>query len=220
MNFPWARRQKREFTIEQRQRFEALCFSIAGKLQQAGFKTQALSDQPRPMPHDFEKRMQIFEIYDEVVGHHLNEGGDAADEKGLLWRFIRRMGYTPTSDIFDLITNEDYLEIYDQEGQQIYRSLNYFDLVSFTIEDLVTLNWKTDFKRDRTVLLHLLEVTVRFATGRLHKTYSCDNVPTHQVKEMIGQKYLHELGLKYISPMKVAGKTVAFIATSKARRIG
>lgn len=220
MKFPWPRKQPQEFTFEQRQELETLCHSFANKLKQAGYNTPALSSTPRPMPRDFEKRMKIFELYNEVVGNHLGDGGDAADEKALLWRFIRRMGYTPTSDIFDLITDEDYLEIYDNEGQQVYRSLNYFDLVSFTIEDLVTLNWKTDFKRDRMVLLNLIEVTLRFATGTLHKTYACDKVPKHHVQEMIGQKYLHELGLKYISPLKVAGKTVAIVATSHARRIG
>lgn len=220
MKFPWLRRQSQQFTHQQRAELESLCSSIADKLRQAGFKTPALSAEPRPMPQNFDKRMQIFKIFDEVVGHHLEDGADVADEKALLWRFVRRVGYTPTSDIFDLITDQDYIEVYDNEGLQIYRSLNYFDLVSFTIEDLVTLNWKTDFKRDRTVLLHLLEVTLRLATGTLHKTYSCAKVPTHNVQEMLGQKYLHELGLKYISPLRSGGKVVAFIATSKARRIG
>lgn len=221
MKFPWPRRQPQQFTKQQREELESLCESIANKLKRAGYNnTQALSAEQRPMPHDFEKRMQIYKIYDEIVGHQIDEGGDVADEKALLWRFLRRMNYTPTSDIFDLIADEDYIEVYDIEGLQIYRSLNYFDLVSFTIEDLVTLNWKMDFKRDRTVLLHLLEVTLRIATGTLHKTYSCSKVPVHHVQEMLGQKYLHELGLKYISPLRVDGKAVAIIASSKARRVG
>jgi hypothetical protein len=219
MNFDWFRRQKPVMTPAQRMELEELCQSIATKLQKAGFKTEALSQTPREAPRDLEKRIKAFKIYGDVVEHHLIEGGDTADEKGLLWRFLSKMGYTPTSDIFDLITNQDYIEVYDHEGYQIYRSLNYFNLVSFTIEDLVTLNWKSDFKRDRSILLDLLEVNLRFATGLFNKTYHCDKVPKHYVREMIAKEYVHELGLKYISPLKVHGKSVALLAASNARRV-
>jgi hypothetical protein len=68
--------------------------------------------------------------------------------------------------------------------------------------------------------LDLLEVNLRFATGLFNKTYHCDKVPKHHVREMIAKEYLHELGLKYISPLKVHGKSVALLAASNARRIG
>jgi hypothetical protein len=220
MSFNWFRKQKPAVSPEQRMELEQLCHSIATKLQKAGFKTEALSRVPREAPRDLAKRLEAFRVYDDIVGHHLAEGGSATDEKGLFWRFVAKMGYTPTSDIFDLITNQDYLEVYDHEGYQIYRSLNYFSLVSFTVEDLITLNWKSDFKRDRSILLDLLEVNLRFATGLFNKTYHCDKVPKHQVREMIAKEYLHELGLKYISPLKVRGKSVAILAASSARRIG
>lgn len=189
-----------------------LCVKVAENLRAAGYTTDALSLTPRPYPKDFLHRKEALTLFNELIA-----GPDCKNHKDLMWRYFSKMRFVPASDVLDRIEDDDILEVYDMNGDQIFRNLNYFDVVSFSVEDLVSMNWKRDFKRSAKVTIQLVELVFRFATGYFTRTMDCAKVPVHIVEETIARRHKIELHLKYISPLKQNGKCVAILVGSRAR---
>lgn len=213
----WFRRSPVTLTPEESQELKALCLSVAEKLNKLGYATEAFSRDERVLPDEIRERIALMKIYDELLGEEL--AAPSRDHKTMMWKFFGKMGYTPTSDIFDRIQDEDVIEIYTMDGNQIYRNLNYFDVVSLTVEDVVSLHWQREYKRNRKVTLHLIGLLLRFATGAFYKTYDCAKIPIHRVQEMVAKRYLIQLTFKYISPLKVNGNCVAIIVGTNCLRL-
>ncbi|MBX3020226.1 MAG: hypothetical protein KF799_01005 [Bdellovibrionales bacterium] len=215
MFLPWFRRASVELSKEEQSEIRDLCLRISNKLQGAGKCTEAFSSDKHELPRDIRERIELMRIYDQVLTAHLEEG--SKDHRNMLWKFFSKMGYAPTSDIFDRIEDGDIIEVYSMDHQQLYRNLNYFDVVSMTVEDLINLNWQRAYKRNRRVMLHLIGLMVRFTTGTFHQTYNCTRIPVHQVQEMLAKRYLVELNFRYISPLKKNGKCVAVLVGTRCR---
>jgi hypothetical protein len=190
-----------------------LCRRASARLEKAGFTNPALSREPRPFPHDFHHRLDLLKVFAELIG----DEAASKSNKDLLWRFCGKMRMTPESDVMDRIEDEDIIEVYDMNGDQIFRNLHYFSVVSLSVEDLVCMNWKRDFKRSAKVTLELVELLFRFATGRFGKTFDCTKIPVHIVEEQMAKRHRIELTLKLISPLKIQGKCEALLVTSRAR---
>jgi hypothetical protein len=156
--------------------------------------------------------LDLLKVFAELTGD-----GSSTGNKDLLWRFFGKMRMTPESDVMDRIEDEDIIEVYDMHGDQIFRNLHYFSVVSLSVEDLVCMNWKRDFKRSAKVTLELVELLFRFATGRFSKTFDCAKIPVHIVEEQLAKRHRIELTLKLISPLKIQGKCEAVLVTSRAR---
>lgn len=214
----WLRRSP-AFSEDETVEIHKLCASVTEKLGLLGHKATPFSRDSHQRPRNFQKRLAWMKAYDELLAAQVAHGRKERIEKDLMWRFFAKQRLIPTSDIFDLIQDDQYIEIYDLQGDQMYRSLNYFDLVSLSVEDLLNFNWKRHYKRNASVNLSLLGLTARIFTGTFHETYDCAKVPTHEVSEVIADRYLFELSLRCISPLKQNGKCVAVIAVSNARRV-
>lgn len=216
----WFRRQPIVLTPDEIKSMKETCQSVAEKLRRTGRQTEAFSINEREWPDDIRERIAGMKDFDALLADHLVGAGEHAhDHKTMMWKFFAKMGFTPTSDIFDRIQDHDVIEIYNMDGDQIYRNLNYFDVVSLSVEDLVGMNWQREFKRNRKVTLHLIGLLFRFATGAFYKTYDCAKVPVHSVQELIAKRYLIELTFKYISPLKHNGKCVALVVGTNCRRL-
>jgi len=215
----WFRRQPVSLSPEEQQEFKALCQTVSDNLRKAGCSTEAFSIDKRVLPDDIRERIAEMKTYNAILVDHLTSGAPVKDHKTMMWKYFAQMGYAPTSDIFDRIEDTDIIEIYNMDGDQIYRNLNYFDLVSLTVEDVVGLHWQREYKRNRKVTIHLIGMLLRFATGAFYSTYDCAKIPIHQVQEMVAKRYLFELRFKYVSPLKQNGRCVALVIGTDCRRL-
>lgn len=215
----WRHTPEAELSAPEIADLKSLCHSVAARLQSAGRRTPALAQEPRVWPANIRHRLEFLRLYDEILAAQQNGGESLNDHKALTWKFLKKMGYAPTSDIFERLADADILEIFDTEGNQLFRNLNYFDVVSFSVEDLVSLNWKRDYKRDRKLTLSLIELNCRLVMGHFPTTYDCGKIPIHLLREQLGERLLVELQLKWISPIRRNGKCAGIIVISRARRV-
>src|SRR5665213_1589155 len=160
------------------------CLTVAGHLRAAGYDTPAFSSDTRDLPENFRDRLNELKIYAELLDTMVKDGLSPKGHKDLLWKYLAYKRYVPTSDILDLIEDEDMIEIYNMENYQIFRNLNYFSVTSMSVEDLVSVNWKREFKRSSKITLSLVELVLRFATGFFRSTYDCAKIPVHHVQEL------------------------------------
>lgn len=124
-----------------------------------------------------------------------------AAEKLMVRQFIFRKGWQiADSSIFDLIDEDDIIEVFNDKGVQIYRSWSFFKFCSYSVVDLVSSDWNTLFARPSWIVEQLMKlVPAVFAPGAVTMPY---NVDEYLVRERISEKRNTLLfKMKYVSPL-------------------
>lgn len=124
-----------------------------------------------------------LESYVSVCQGCLQMGGKLSDSKALLWSMMRHFGLKPSSDLFSYVTDDQLIEIYNMDHVQIFRNFKFFELVSYTLEDL--------FCRPRFELFHRPDPQITEMIGSaLTATLQAPNqvhqlaIPQHEVHEL------------------------------------
>jgi hypothetical protein len=77
----------------------------------------------------------------------LASGGSLRSTRTFVWRAFREFGWTPNSSFFNAMSDDHVIEIYDRNNLQIFRNFRFFELCSYTLEDVFTRPWTTLFRR-------------------------------------------------------------------------
>lgn len=93
----------------------------------------------------------------------------------MVWRFLVALGFFPHEDLFDTVREESYIQIYNFDQFQIFRSLSFFDKCSFTLEEIVCRPWWQLWRRSRQDLHILSEVSRQNLVCPQSKTLRFDN---------------------------------------------
>lgn len=94
------------------------------------------------------KVVRELDVYTRVLYEFKNSGGDLRDSHKLAWAYLKARQLQPTANTFSSLENEDLIEIFNDQHQQIFRSLNFFETVHVSLFDLVVLDWMSLFKRE------------------------------------------------------------------------
>ena len=70
-------------------------------------------------------------------------------DKQFIWNTVKDMGLVLPSDVFELITDHDEVEIYDSRGIQVFANFEFFRKVSYTPEEMYWKSWAELFERDQ-----------------------------------------------------------------------
>lgn len=98
----------------------------------------------------FEKKEQVLErlrLFNNVCSAVLASRGDLNNPRVMLWHALQVLELTFPSDLFNYVSDEKIVEIYDRENIQIFRNLRFFDFTSYTLEDLFCRPWVDLFSR-------------------------------------------------------------------------
>ncbi len=108
-------------------------------------------DHPGFQNLDAENRSRILaslkltiEAYEEL----LSSGQSLSRNLNAVWSSLKRRGLVPQSDLFHHLDGNDIIEVYDQSGYQIFRSLHFLELCSYDLETLFTSTFRELFERD------------------------------------------------------------------------
>lgn len=88
-----------------------------------------------------------LEVFNQICRQVLAEGKSLSDASTITWYALRRLNLIFPSDLFSFIDNSNIVEIYDRDNIQIFRNYNFFDVVSYTLEDLLCRPWPELFAR-------------------------------------------------------------------------
>ncbi len=123
--------------------------------------------------------------------------GEFNSERFVL-QFLFRIGQAPNMELSDLLRNERYIQVYNRDHLQTFRSLACFERCSFTLEQLTSRTWYELWQRDNLFYMaftglgaKLLDV-VKFTSFRLE-------FPAHEVVEIdSAQNYAFSYKLKTV----------------------
>jgi PAS domain-containing protein len=157
-----------------------------------------------------------LEIFDEVK----TAGGTLADTPQLIWRSLRRLNWTPKSDVFDKIEKGDVIEIYSTEHRGLFRNLAFYDLVSYSLEDVFARKWFELFKRDEKKTAEIFQFVDRILRDEFRET-TAPGFGHHLCYEMRSPARLHyKMSVKYVSPVYKEGKIAGYVAIETCEVVG
>lgn len=74
-------------------------------------------------------------------------GFSLKDDQKFLSYFLERLGWKVPNDFSDLIRDEILVEIYSLDGMQLFRNFKFFEISSYSLEQLLTEEWFTLYER-------------------------------------------------------------------------
>ena len=188
---------------------------------EAGYPVRAFDD--ARLPH-FQKlspeqqKQTIIEIADrtDLYIQASLEKIPLSDTRQMLWRSLRRAGWVPNSDIFDHIELTDTVEAYSQEHRQIFRNLEFFKWISYTLEDLHCSTWFDLTTRDPVFEKSLMEQANRVLSGEVKHTLDLSHLKAHLCKETrSSERRQFYIDMKCVSPLVKDGKIVGIVAVNR-----
>ncbi|MBS1969024.1 MAG: hypothetical protein JSU04_01885 [Bdellovibrionales bacterium] len=213
-----------ENTSKQEQRlrteFIALAIGLAKMLNEAGTKTQAgLEGFPHfdnLELHDKKVAIESLRFYHDLCRDQVDEGQPLRDSKKFTWRALVKLGLSPQSDFLDRIESGDIVELYNEEQVQLFRNLEFFDICSYTIEELFCIQWWRLFRRDEAVSKSIVQL-VSDLFQRKYPNGVSGPLPQHLVVESISRdKFKMDFYMKYIGPLYKNKKVGALICIEQA----
>lgn len=132
--------------------------------------------------------MSLVSYFDLINDGPLPGESSASQTKRHLAKFLKKFNLSIPTSIFDEISDENLIEIYSQTHHQIYRSLNFFKLSSYSIDKLTFNPWPDLFTREKTAEEKLMELPqILFSSdsdiltvGHNYDTYLIENVSQKQ----------------------------------------
>lgn len=122
-------------------------------------------------------------------------------ERQLLWHVIKYLGLVPPDDLFDRIAPNDFIEIYNSMGIQVYRNLEFCKIVSYSIAEMSVYRWDQLYNRDANITSLIISEGVQKGFSGTRELFKL-NIPEHPVAEVFGgrnREFTAKFG--YLSPM-------------------
>lgn len=128
-------------------------------------------------------------LYTEVMQSSASQPESLRYNLNSVWRMLGRLRLRPSDDLFENLAPNDIVEIYTVSGLQIFRSFHFFELCSYTLEDLFCIPWFSLFSRPPELDQAFFGHFHRLASGD-SKWVGPGELPTHEVRERFGPKSL------------------------------
>jgi hypothetical protein len=123
-------------------------------------------------------------------------------------------------EVCSRISSDDFIEVYDSQGIQIYRSWNFFKFCRYTIDQVLTKSWGELYERPEFVEKKLLSLMPKLFQG------DCDILEYNIQDFILSERYLkpsnkYLVKMKFACPLKDVSthQVVAFISVAQAKRL-
>jgi hypothetical protein len=136
-------------------------------------------------------------------------GGFSAER--FVLQFLFRMGILPSSELNETIRNERFIQIYNADQLQIFRSLACYERCSFTLEQMTTRPWFDLWERDN-IFYYACFGLAATALKVMKFTRLQLSFPFHRVTEIESfEGYSFDYRIKSLSALTRQGKLQAAV---------
>ncbi len=145
--------------------------------------------------------LQDLSTYLKICYTTINGGYDLNNNAVLTWGALKEFGFRPTSDFFTYLTSEDIVEIHNREGLQIFRNFRFYDVCSYSLEELYCFPWTFLYSRDETIVTHFIEILKDILSGNVKSTVQFFD-PPHIISE-VKSPFLYQVDavVRYGAPL-------------------
>jgi PAS domain-containing protein len=183
------------------------------------FKLSALPLFSKLSPAHQQSAVDQLSLYVAICEDVMASAGSLASSRTFVWRAFSALGFVPDSNLFNLIGDDDVVEIYNMENIQIFRNLRFFEFCSYTLEELFSKPWMELFVReDPEITKQLINLLVTLAETKNPRPVST-NVGPHFTREVGSESCFRvELEVKHVTVLfSDDGSPEAYVACERAK---
>lgn len=158
------------------------------------------------------KAISSLQFQYDLCMEQISEGYVLKDSPSFTWRALRKLGYVPTSDLFEKIRDDHVIEVYSADSVQVFRNLNFFEYCSYTFEEIHSLEWFNLFDRPQAITEKIIAATAKLFSGERRDIFD-PQVPVHIVRETQSAELLSmEFKVEMLGPLFDNRRPVAIIS--------
>lgn len=199
--------------------FRILADEIASTLRQEGVfvrpYTANLTHFSALPPAQKQRVLNLLGFYRDLCIEHIEDGYKIKDSKSFTWRALQKLGLTPTSDLFSRILDDDVIEIYSSENVQLFRNFRFFELCSYSLEELYSVAWWYLFEREETVGPKLISEVMKIIKGEIRHGFRPDVDPHVIVESQSEEKLVIDYDVKWVAPVMAENTIEGFVAIER-----
>jgi len=196
--------------------------SLEGFLEVRGISRR---DTPPGVWDDFtnlppEQRLQTIKSladYLIMLQHIAVEGAPDKAERQLVWHVISYLDLIPPSGLFETLAEDDFVEIYDMSGVQLFRNLQFCKVVSYSVAEMSIYRWDQLYYRNEAITKLIISDGFQKGFSGIREMYAL-NIPEHDVREIFGGRNREfVLTFKNLSPLvgKASRAVTHILSTSR-----
>lgn len=160
-----------------------------------------------------------FRFYFEVCSETLAQGATLRDDKVFVWRMFQKMKVHPPSELMSSIQEGEVIEIYNADFIQVFRNLCFFEICSYSLDELLCRPFWELIHRDEKITGLIVEQASKLLTG-FNGVFQFE-VPEHVITEIASRAknrvtVQQRLGATLWNPQ---GSPIALIALLKVKEI-
>lgn len=161
--------------------------ALATLLNKLGHKVKPYHDPAVPIFRQLSESKQ-YQVLQALTAYRMalqdvTRYDDNIDMSQFVWRFLMRLGIAPSEDLFQTIRHENFIQIYNLDQFQIFRSLRCFERCSFTLEELTSKSWYELWDRDSLFYYALTGLATKILQF-IKPTHLRLDFPYHNVREI------------------------------------
>ena len=149
-------------------------------------------------------------------------GNPKVSNKDMTKNILSFLKFTAPEDFLNSITEKDIVEIYDNEGIQVFRNLKFYETTTYSLSDLLTHEWHELYYRSSKITEKLMGFAKQiFENPSNEIVYEMNDVPVHLIKEIKASPIqLCEIRFKKIAPViDRAGNKAGLIVNCQAKSL-
>lgn len=158
--------------------------------------------------------------YTEILIEATNEKISLTGDKRLSWFALKKLNLIPPSQLLELVKENDYTEVYNQAGVQIFRNLEFYKLVSYSIAEMTLHPFHELYHRDQAVLDQIIQQGFVQGFSGIKEPYKL-NIDVHEGTEInSNEARKFQVSFGYLAPIVDKNhKVAAVFATSQVKRL-
>lgn len=149
----------------------------------------------------------------------LGEGKDLKNASAVAWSALKYFGMIPPSDFFDKFESDDVIQIYSIDNLHLFANFRFFELCSYTLEQVYSMPWASLWERDANSL-EMMHRTLQATMAPDNNDVVMLNEPAHRVRELASPfKFEIDYTIKCCAPLKskISHQRAGYIVLERGR---
>jgi hypothetical protein len=166
-----------------------------------------------------EKLIQMLDSRIKITKMAVESGTSLRDTRSLVWLACSNLRLRPPLDFLNKIRDTSVFEIYSLNFTQLFSNFKFWELVSYSIDDILTVEFDRLYKREDSIRKHILQ-TVNDCI-RSGKVIEFDNRSHTMIESLSDAPKAFQLKLEYCSPLwdRDQNQVTAFASTIEVESV-
>ncbi|MCM2352584.1 MAG: hypothetical protein NDI63_03130 [Pseudobdellovibrio sp.] len=159
-----------------------------------------------------EQMQTLLEIAQDLQAHNLK----VTEPANLIRTFFRKFNLNAPSRVVDSITRHDIVDVWNLDSRLIIASFNFFDICTYSLEELFCRPWAELFSRDNDIHIQIYQLCRSLLNGEITQPVDTTYIPQHKVRETYApEKHYAVLQPRIFSPVYAGDKLFGFMSVNR-----